>query len=79
MHACAPFTKGQISLVKHIRDMLEFAIVSAPDFKNSLTDTTYHIETLIKGFALDDRIIQYHLSERGWELQDEICIYCVAN
>lgn len=75
----APLTQGQVSLNQHIRDVLELAIASSIEFKGSTEIVTYYLEKLIKGFPVDDKIISYHLTERGWSICDNFCVYTIAN
>lgn len=74
----APFTQGQISLLQHIRDLMELAIASSTEFKGSTEVVTYYLEQLLKGFPVNDKIISYHLNERGWSSQDSFRVYTMA-
>lgn len=75
----APFTQEQISLLQHIRNVLELAIAYSIEFKGSTEVVNYYLERLIKGFSVDDKIISYHLKERGWNLKDQFRVYTIAN
>ncbi len=74
-----PFTQGQVSLFRHVRDRMELAIVSSTELKGSSEVVTYYLEKLLKGFPVDDKIINYHLRERGWRINDNFRIYTIAN
>lgn len=74
-----PFTQGQVSLIQHIRDVMELAIASSIEFKGSTEVVTYYLEKLIKGLPVDDKIISYHLTGRGWSICDNFRVYTIAN
>ncbi|MFZ7121392.1 MAG: PucR family transcriptional regulator [Eubacteriaceae bacterium] len=73
-----PFTQGQISLLQLIKDVMELAISSSIEFKGSNEVVTYYLEKLLKGFPVDEKIISYHLNERGWSSHDNFRVYTMA-
>ena len=75
----SPLTNGQLSLLKHIRDMLELALTS--NLKNIGTSKilTHYIENLLIGLPVDDKILNYHLEKRGWITNGYFCIYTLSN
>lgn len=75
----APLSQGQISLIKHIRDVMELAISSSVELKGSEEDIVYYLEKLIKGFSVDEKILSYHLTKRGWRLYDNFRMYTISN
>jgi len=78
MSICSAVTQGQVALFSYIRDVLEFVISSRTEFNSPITDVVYYIDMLIKGIAVDEKIIKYHLSVFGWHILDEFCIYNIS-
>ena len=75
----SPFTKGQISLMRYVRDIMELAFARSIEFRSSIDDTIYYISNLMKGFPVEEKIIIYHLRSRGWDLNDDFRVYHIAN
>lgn len=75
----APFSQGQLSLLQHIREVMELAIASSVEFKGSTETVVYYLEKLLKDFPVDEKIIIYHLNQRHWTIQDKFCIYTITN
>lgn len=73
-----PFTEGQISLLRQVRDVLQLAFSQSIDFKSTI-DYIYYIEALIKGTTVDEKILAYHLKSRHWKLDDDYCVYHIAD
>lgn len=74
-----PLTQGQVSLIQHIRDVMELAISSSIEFKGSTEIVIYYLEKLIKGLPVDDKIISYHLNQRGWSIRDSFRVFTITN
>ncbi len=77
--ANVPFTNGQLSLLKHIRDMLEFALTSNLKNKGTSEILIYYIEKLLRGLSVDNKILSYHLEKRGWDVNGYFCIYTLSD
>ena len=65
---CKPFTLGQLSLVYHLKNVMEYALQHSNDYMGNPEASTYWIDRLIQGFAIEDKIIHYHLSKMNWTL-----------
>lgn len=75
----AAFTQGQISLMCHVRDVIEFALASSIEFTGKAERLIYYIENLIKGFVVDDKALSLTLLDRGWNIADSYRLYAIAN
>ncbi|GAB4459285.1 MAG: helix-turn-helix domain-containing protein [Anaerolineales bacterium] len=67
------FTMGQMSLVNHLKDVLELAISKNREFEEFSDEPLYFIERLINGLEVEERVVEYHLKRRNWGLEG--CIY----
>jgi hypothetical protein len=75
----APLTQGQVSLFQHVRNIMELAFSSNINHKVSIESVHYYLDNLIKGLPVDERVLNYHLSKRGWKQNDRFCLYAITN
>lgn len=73
------FTNGQLSLIIHIRNMLEFGLTSYFKSKGTSEILTYYVEKLLKGLPVSEKILRHYLEERGWSISGYFCVYTLSN
>lgn len=74
-----PFSQSELTLIGHVRDVMELAISSSMDFKDIRETVVYYLEKLLKGFPVDEKIINYHLNQRNWRQYDKFRLYTIVN
>jgi hypothetical protein len=75
-----PFSLGQITLVTHLKTILEQAIKSIPDFQILASNINSFVYQLLKHVYLKESIIVNCLRSRGWKVYDEFyCLYFIQN
>lgn len=65
-----PFTQGQLSLVYHLKNVLELAISKKRELTDITEEPLYFIERLINGFEVEKKVVEYHLKKRKWGLEE---------
>ncbi|MDQ7092252.1 helix-turn-helix domain-containing protein [Desulfosporosinus sp. PR] len=70
-----PFSLGQISLVTHLKTILEQAIKSIPDFQILSSNANSFVYQLLKHVYLKESVIVNCLKSKGWKVFDEF--YCL--
>src|SRR5699024_10197737 len=71
-----PITEDQYSIFYYLKEILEH-IHSEYELINTNNDfPLYLIESLLKNNEIEDFILDFHLSKKGWQLND---IYCILN
>ena len=65
-----PFTLGQLSLVYHLKNVMELAISKTRELTDITEESFYFIERLINGFEVEKKVIEYHLKKIKWGLED---------
>lgn len=68
-----PFTLGQLSLIYHLKMVMETAIVNNKELNETL-EYFYFIDRLIKGFSVEEKIVEFHLKKMQWLMKDEYVI-----
>jgi hypothetical protein len=71
---CSPFTRGQLSLVYHLKKVLEYALENNHDYQGNAEESLYWIDRLIQGFAIEEKIVLYHLAKRNWKIDEDYFI-----
>ena len=70
-----PFSLGQITLVTHLKTILEQAIKSIPDFQILSSNVNSFVYQLLKHVYLKESVILNCLKSKGWKVFDEF--YCL--
>jgi len=65
-----PFTLGQLSLVYHLKNVMELAISKNRELTDITEEPLYFIERLINGFEVERKVVEYHLKKRKWNIED---------
>ncbi|MBE3581725.1 MAG: hypothetical protein IMW96_08880 [Thermoanaerobacteraceae bacterium] len=65
-----PFTLGQLSLVYHLKNVMELAISQNRELTDIKEEPFYFIERLLNGFEVEKKVVEYHLRKRKWGLED---------
>ncbi|CEP69467.1 Uncharacterized [Moorella glycerini] len=65
-----PFTMGQLSLVYHLKNVMELALSKNRELTDITEEPLYFIERLINGFGVEKKVVEYHLKKRKWGLED---------
>ncbi|GFN23726.1 PucR family transcriptional regulator [Thermanaeromonas sp. C210] len=65
-----PFTLGQLSLVYHLKNVMELAISKNRELTDITEEPFYFIERLLNGFEVEKKVVEYHLRKRKWGLED---------
>jgi hypothetical protein len=69
-----PFTLGQLSLVYHLKNVMELAISKNREITDITEESCYFIERLINGFEVEKKVVEYHLKKRKWSIEDSFYI-----
>lgn len=70
-----PFSLGQVSLINHLKNILECFINNNNEFVNINENTAYFIDRILQGFSIEPGVVSYHLQKRGWSLRGNYRIY----
>ena len=69
------FTLGQVTLVTYVKNIIEQAAMSIPDFQILSSKDNSFVYQLLKHVYLKESIIENSLTARGWKVYDEY--YCL--
>ena len=73
-----PFSMGQISLVGHLKNIVEAVLNHNERILYSLDNSTL-IEKMLKGFFVEEKMVQYHLKKYRWKVNDPYFIIVFDN
>lgn len=69
-----PFTLGQLSILAHLKAFLELALKNDRDLAGVVEGSSYFVDRLLQGFAVERNAVEYHLSKKRWRIEDEYCV-----
>jgi hypothetical protein len=75
----APFTKGQISLFQHVRDVMELSMVAGRGTAETVDPLYYYLNSLAHGQNVDEKVLDIHLSEMGWSCRGAYLVYAIGD
>lgn len=73
------FTPGQISIVNLLKNILEIAYNHTQHFEMTTEIPNYFIESLFKGEKVEDRVLEYHLNQLNWKVNDTYVLLNIAD
>jgi hypothetical protein len=74
-----PFTSGQISLMAHLKRIMELAFSRSEAFSGRTDEFSFFVERLLQGLAIEPNIMAYHLKRHGWKDSDRFCVCCIKS
>lgn len=69
-----PFTLGQLSVVSYLKTFMELAFEEDIYLASTLEDPGYFVERLLQDFWVERNAVAYHLTKRGWHIEDSFCL-----
>jgi len=66
-----PFTLGQLSIVSHLKYFMELATKTDLHLKGITEGSSYFVERLLQGLAVEENAVAYHLRKKNWFIKDE--------
>lgn len=71
----SPFTKGQLSLVAIMKEMMEAAFLHDEIHSNIANGMSQHVNKLLQGIAVDADTVSEYLSKLKWNLHDDYLVF----
>lgn len=65
------FSDGQLSIIHHITETLQLYFQNNEVYMQIAENDTNFIKNLLKGVAIDEKIITYHLKRLNWKRHDD--------
>lgn len=74
----APFTDGQLSIIKHITENIKLYIQNNEAYMRVAENEVTFINSLLKGIPINENIIAYHLAKQNWVIHDQFYLLSFA-
>jgi hypothetical protein len=71
----APFTGGQISIIRHITHALKLYFQNNSIYMRMFENNVNYLESLLDGTNISEDIISHYLDRMKWKLNGEFCFF----